>query len=414
MKDFVGYLVAFVFCIVANISFADAKPESIFEIEKDLFPTKNQIDEIVLRNLKAKQIKPSYMASESVMLRRVYLDLTGTIPTKEQAKAYYADKSPNKYNKLVSKLLESDDFNIYLTMRLGDILRVKSEFPINLWPNAAQAYTRYIYSSIAKNKPWNVMVREMLTSSGSNFRVGQVNFYRAMQARNPQSFASCVSLSFMGMRFERFTEKERQTLIKFFESVQLKSTKEWKEEIVMDNPLQTYSFDAEMPDGSLIVLRDCDSPRKDFAEWLTSKNNPYFAKVFANRVWSWLVGTPIVSPVDDLNGTNLNPELLEYLAKYFSKDFDIRKLFKHIVLSRTYAASSVPRDDLKESLESFATYKVRQLEAEVIIDMICKITDTGEIYESATPEPYTLMPLKTRAVSLYDSGITTSFLEMFG
>ena len=85
MKDFVRYLVAFVFYIVANISFADAKPESIFEIEKDLFPTKNQIDEIVLRNLKAKQIKPSYMASESVMLRRVYLDLTGTIPTKEQA-----------------------------------------------------------------------------------------------------------------------------------------------------------------------------------------------------------------------------------------------------------------------------------------------------------------------------------------
>ena len=83
-------------------------------------------------------------------------------------------------------------------------------------------------------------------------------------------------------------------------------------------------------------------------------------------------------------------------------------------MSRTYASSSLPREDLKEALENFATYKVRQLEAEVIIDMICKITDTGEIYESATPEPYTLMPLKTRAVSLYDSGITTSFLEMFG
>ena len=403
--------------ISTNVKSKTNKPShsSIFEKSSENFVCINAIDEIVLRNLKAKGISPAKCASEAVMLRRVYLDLTGTIPTAQEAKDYLDDNSPDKYRKLVYRLLASDNFNIYTTMRLGDMLRIKSEFPINLWPNAAQAYTRYVYNSVAKNRSWQTMAEEMLTSSGSNFRVGQVNFYRAMQAREPENFASMAALSFMGLRFDSMTKKQKDSLTNFFRNVQLKSTKEWKEEIVFDTPLKRDSFISIMPDGSCVVVRDSASARTDFARWLVAKNNPFFAKSFANRVWGWLFGRGIIMPVDNLNGENSNPELIGYLAYYFAENnFDIRKLFAHIVLSRTYASSSISVSDAKESVSNFASYQVRQSEAEVIIDMVCKITGIGEIYESTTPEPYTLMPKDTRAVSLYDSGITTSFLELFG
>ncbi len=393
----------------------EKKQNSPFEIVNSGFAISNEIDKIVLKNLRAKKIKPAFKASEAVMLRRVYLDLTGTIPNSKQASDYLADKSKDKYERLVDSLLASDDFNIYTTMHIGDFLRIKSEFPINLWPNAAQAYTRYIYSSIAQNKSWANMVYEMLTSSGSNFRVGEVNFYRAMQQKNPQNYASAVALSFMGLDFESLSKPQQKDLVKIFKSIKMKETKEWKEEIVFDDPLKKYSFIAKMPNGDKIEIENSTSPRVEFAHWLTSTKNPYLAKVFVNRVWSWLMGSPIISPADDINGINANPELIEYLTKYFvENNFDIRKLYRLIVLSRTYAGSPIPRDDMQKSVENFASYKVRQAEAEVISDLLCKVTEIGEVFESTTPEPYTLMPMDTRAVSLYDAGITTSFLELFG
>ena len=212
------------------------KNSSPFEIANSKFVIANDIDKFVLKSLRANGIKPAFKASDAVMLRRVYLDLTGTIPNSKQASKYLADKSKDKYERLVDELLISDDFNLYITMRIGDFLRIKSEFPINLWPNAAQAYTRFVYSSIAKNKTWAEMVREMLTSSGSNFRVGQVNFYRAMQAKNSRNYASAVSLSFMGLDFNSLTKHQQTSLESFFKSIQMKETKEWKEEIVYDNP----------------------------------------------------------------------------------------------------------------------------------------------------------------------------------
>ncbi|MBE6414230.1 MAG: DUF1553 domain-containing protein [Verrucomicrobiaceae bacterium] len=391
------------------------KQVSAFEIANSGFVIENKIDEIVLKNLCSKKIVPAFKASEAVMLRRVYLDLTGTIPNSKQADEYLTDKSKDKYERLVDALLASDDFNIYTTMRIGDFLRIKSEFPINLWPNAAQAYTRYVYSSVAQNKSWADMVYEMLTSSGSNFRVGQVNFYRAMQAKNPTNYASAVALSFMGLDFESLTKPHKNSLVNIFKSIKMKETKEWKEEIVFDDPLKTFSFIAKMPNGDKLIIENSSSPRVEFARWLTSKKNPYLAKVFVNRVWNWLIGTPIISPADNINGSNVNPELIEYLTNYFvENNFDIRKLFRLIVLSRTYAGSPIPRDDIEKSVENFASYKVRQAEAEVVNDLLCKVTEIGEVFESTTPEPYTLMPKDTRAIALYDAGITTSFLELFG
>lgn len=148
-------------------------------------------------------------------IRRATLDLTGRIPSPERLEAFLDDESPNKREKLVDELLASDEFVNYMSLRLGDILRIKAEFPINLWPNAAQAYTRFIRKSLSDGLGWDEMARRMLSSSGSNFRVGEVNFLRAMQSRTPESTASCAALTFMCARYDKIPEERRKAFASF-------------------------------------------------------------------------------------------------------------------------------------------------------------------------------------------------------
>src|ERR1035438_9107121 len=126
--------------------------------------------------------------------RRAWLDATGTLPTAQQASEFLASHDPNKRAALIDQLLERDEFADYWAMKWSDLLRVKAEFPIELWPNAAQAYYHWIHDSLRQNKPYDQFVREMLTASGSNFREAPVNFYRAMQNRHsdrPRQSARC-------------------------------------------------------------------------------------------------------------------------------------------------------------------------------------------------------------------------------
>jgi len=124
--------------------------------------------------------------TDAVFLRRAYLDVIGTLPTADEARGFLSDTSLNKRRALVERLLERDEFADYWAMKWSDLLRVKAEFPVNLWPNAAQAYHRWLRASIRDNKPYDRFARELLTSNGSNFRVGPVNFYRAIQDRSPE------------------------------------------------------------------------------------------------------------------------------------------------------------------------------------------------------------------------------------
>lgn len=396
---------------------AKSEPASPFEVDDDSFKPVCKIDNVVLKNLKDLNLKPAKLCSDAVFLRRVYLDLTGTIPTRDEAAKFINSKDFKKREKLVDSLIGSDDFVTYWTMKFGDNLRIKAEFPINLWPNAAQAYSRYVSKSLEDNVPYDKFVYNMLTSSGSNFRVGEVNFYRAMQARTPESIAGCVALTFMGMRIEKLPAEKQAEIANFFSRMTYKSTKEWKEEIVFYDPSKRASFSGVLPDGKEVKLGPDGDPREEFAKWLTAKGNPYFSRAAANKIWSWLFGTEIVYPVDDMFAENkpASQELLDALASEFEKlDFDLRKFMRMIVLSRTYQQSPIPQSEPVQTRKNFGVYGVRQLDAEVLIDILCKVTGTSETYSSTTPEPYTMLPNYKTAVSLPDGSITTSFLELFG
>lgn len=381
-------------------------------------PPANPVDGPVFSRLKRLGIKPARICSDAVFLRRAFLDVIGTLPTAQEAVDFLQDTSPNKRRALVHRLLGRDEFAVYWAMKWGDLLRVKAEFPINLWPNAVQAYHRWIKDSIQANKPYDQFVRELLTSSGSNFRVAPVNFYRAVQSREPQALAQTVALTFMGTRAESWPKDRLAGMTPFFSSVGYKSTAEWKEEIVFfDREKAGKVSTATFPDGTPAQLTADRDPREVFADWLIQPNNPWFARNVVNRIWSWLLGRGVIHEPDDIRPENppKNPELLAVLERELvSSRWDLKHVYQLILNSRTYQLSSVPQSDKPEAAASFASYPIRRLEAEVLIDALCQISDTHEKYSSPIPEPFSFIPEEERSIALSDGSITSSFLEMFG
>ncbi|MBA4149618.1 MAG: DUF1553 domain-containing protein [Verrucomicrobia bacterium] len=408
--------------VLASVAFCSTSNaiQSPFESSAGLEP-KTKIDELVFANLEKLQLEPSNLCSDAVFLRRAFLDVIGTLPTSQEANAFLRNRNPQKRSLLIDQLLEREEFADFWTMKWSDLLRVKAEFPINLWPNAAQAYHRWIRTSIKENKPYDKFVRELLTSSGSNFRTPQVNFYRALPSRDAQGIAQAVALTFMGARAEKWPREQLAGMGELFSQVGYKSTAEWKEEIIFFEPRGTNSSELSpkftFPNGvagSVPAERD---PREVFADWLINKNNPWFARSFVNRAWSWFLGRGIVHEPDDLRADNppSNPALLALLeTEFVASHYDIKQFFRLILNSKTYQLSSIPKSDDTRSEIHFAHYPLRRLDAEVLIDALNQITGTTEKYSSSIPEPFTFIPEDQRSISLPDGSISSSFLELFG
>jgi len=387
--------------------------------ESRAVPTpRSQIDKLVFDRLEKLGIQPANICSDAVFVRRAYLDVIGTLPTAQEARTFILDKNPNKRSTLVDRLLEREEFADYWAMKWSDLLRVKAEFPINLWPNAVQAYHRWIRTSIKRNLPYDRFVRELLVSNGSNFRVPQVNFYRAMQSKEPEVIAQAVALTFMGMRADKWEKERLSGMAAFFSQLGFKTTAEWKEEIVYFDPNKASAeLRAVFPDGKSAKLSPEKDPRVVFADWLIDPKNPWFTRNIVNRIWSWLLGRGIINDPDDIRPDNppSNPKLLAFLEKeLIAAKYDLKHIYRLILNSNTYQLSSIPRTDKPEAEANFAYYPLRRLEAEVLIDALNQITGTTEKYSSQIPEPFTFIPAEQRSIALADGSITSSFLEMFG
>jgi hypothetical protein len=384
----------------------------------------NKIDDLVFARLKRLGLQAAPLSSDAVFVRRVYLDTIGTLPTADEARAFLADQDANKRSQLIDALLEREEFAEYWAMKWSDLLRVKSEFPINLWPNAVQAYHHWILASVRDNVPYDRFVRTLLTESGSNFRVGPVNFYRAVQSREPQALASAVALTFMGARADKWPAERLTAMSAFFSQVGYKSTQEWKEEIVFFDPNKTPARStagsprtATLPDGTTVKIPPDQDPREVFAAWLITPNNPWFTRNIANRVWSWLLGRGVIHEPDDIRPDNppSNPELLALLEhEIVGAHYDLKHLYRLILNSATYQLAATAADPRPEGDVNFSHYLARPIDAEVLIDAIDQITGASEPYSSAIPEPFTFTPLDQRAIALADGSITSTFLVTFG
>jgi len=172
-----------------------------------------------------------------------------------------------------------------------------------------------------------------------------------------------------------------------------------------------------LPDGTVVQRQPGRDPREQLAEWLISPKNKYFNKNIVNRIWAWLMGRGIIHEPDDIRPDNppSNPELLAYLEKELIKsNYDLRHIYRLILNSCTYQLSSIHNKGNVNDNIYFSHYQVRRLDAEVLIDAICQVTNSRESYSSAIPEPFTFIPENQRSITLADGSITSSFLEMFG
>jgi hypothetical protein len=259
-------------------------------------------------------------------------------------------------------------------------------------------------------------------------------------------------LALMGTRAVLWPKERLAGMAAFFSQVGYKPTSEWKEEIVFWDPLKSVAVPgsiapgvdsvakavtatnqvpqalprplgengpraAVFPDGAGTTIPPDRDPREAFADWLIRPENPWFAKNIANRTWAWAMGRGIIHEPDDIRDDNLpsNPELLAYLEQELvSSGYDLRHLKRLIFTSTAYQFSSVPRFKGPEASANFASYPLRRVEAEVLIDALNEITGSSELYTSAVPEPFTYIPHDMTAVALADGSISSSFLTLFG
>lgn len=384
------------------------------------------MDEIVLRQQLKNGFPPSEICTDEVFIRRVFLDAIGTLPTEKEVREFLRSDDARKRNLLVDYVLERGEFADYWALKWCDLLRVKAEFPSNLWPNAVQAYHRWIRDAVYRNMPYDQFVRALLTSSGSNFRDPPANFYRPFRERTPRNIFNNVALLFMGMRLEKagLSEDELLGMDAFFAKTAYKPTSEWKEEIVFFDPAMEFlhpeTKKSVLPKplgGQPLQLAEFDDPRVAFADWLTAKDNPWFSQAIANRVWYWLMGRGIIHEVDDIRPDNApwSEELLVHLQRALTDHkYDLKHLFRVILNSKTYQRSSLATPENSMDVDGFSHYRIRRMDAEVLIDAIGQITGMGEEYTSAIPEPFTFISPKQRSIALADGSIGSSFLTMFG
>ncbi|MBQ6109264.1 MAG: DUF1553 domain-containing protein [Thermoguttaceae bacterium] len=426
-------LIAFLLFLLPAFAFAEeAQPKEPFEIQDD-FKALNEIDGVVLADLQKKGIQPAFLSSDPVFLRRVYLDVTGKIPTVEEAREFLKNESPTKRAELIDRLLDSPQYADYWTMRWADFLRVKAEFPINLWPHATAVYFRWIHEQIDQNTPYDVLARDLLMGQGSCFRAPCANFYRAVERKEPVELASVAVLTFLGERTDLWPEAKRNDVTKFFTRVAFKGSAQWKEEIVYWDSKPLDSPEVVFPDGSKGTVGPGQDPREVFMNWLVRPENHAFNQQIVNRLWFWLMGVGIIDPPDDLRqmfagaqppaypgGGNppINAELLNVLEKKLVEThYDLKAVMKFILNSRTYQQSSIPREtaeNAEKAVRNLAVYPVRRIDAEVLQDVFIDVFNTKIKYVSEVPEPFSYVPEGVRTVQLYDSGLTNPFLEMFG
>jgi hypothetical protein len=307
--------------------------------------------------------KANGMATDTVMVRRIYIDLAGRLPTAQESQTYVRSKSPDKKECLVETLLNDGCFSDYWSMRFADILRVKSEFPINLWPNAVYVYHRRIYDFVKNDEGWDVFAASLLSAQGSNFRNAESNFYRATADRTPEGLSRIASLTFLGKATDKYAN--------LFKAVKFKKTREWKEEIV---------YREETPDGK--------SP-DDFIALLSGPLKRKFASAFVKNISYWLLSSTKISDAD--------------VDAFIAGGFKLRSIVKRLMLSKPYCAGCVT-----------GGFKVRRLDAEVLDDALCDLTKTKRDFQSIAPEPFTFLPPERKSILIEDGMITSSFLLLFG
>ena len=398
-------------------------------------PRNNFIDEFIFAKLRKFQILPSELSSDAEFLRRVCLDVTGTLPPPARVREFLADTDPQKRARLVDRLLDSPEYVDYWTWRFADLFRVAVHANGN-YPKYSQFYWEWLRDCIAKNKSYDQIARERIAAQG--YGGAAPHFLPILQPPLPEDAVAEEARVFLGRRldcaqchnhpFENWSQDQFWGLAAFFGQLSFY----WfadpgTETIVLDDPdgysrrgnakiLHPRTKKEVVPaffDGQQLPKEKSSDPRLALADWMVSKSE--FSETAANRMWSFFFGRGIVDPVDDFRSTNpaTHPELLKALAEDFRKNnFDLKHLIRQIVSSRTYQLSTTPNSSNMDDRNNFSRMLPRPMEGEVLLDAISHATQVPEIFSTGMGGQ---APVGTRAIHLKESDMYPSrFLEVHG
>lgn len=414
-------------------------PQTIEASEFVSAPRRNFIDDLVLNQLQRLNLKPSPRCSDDVFIRRAYLDTIGTLPSSTEVRAFVADQSADKRDRLIESLLARPEFVDYWTYRWSDLLLLNGT---ELRPDAIAAYYSWIRGHIEKNTPWDQMVRELVTSRGSSFENGATNFFARHQA--PEDMAENVSQAFLGLSIgcarchnhplEKWTNDQYYAFANLFSRVRAKG---WGGDPRNGDGLRTL---VTVSSGELVQPRtgkpqrpapldaepiDFDAPgdrREYLAQWLTSDDNQLFARSVTNRIWKNYFGVGLVEQVDDMRASNpaSNEELLDAASRSLVEGkYDLKGLMRTILQSETYQRSSETLPENAGDQRYYSRYFPRRLLAEVLLDAVSQVTEVPTefnriVYPGADIKPTDVYPKGTRAIQLKDSAVDSYFLQTFG
>ena len=408
-----------------------ATPEYKFEV-------KNVIDKFALKKWKELGLVPSERTTDDQFVRRVYLDITGTLPTPDQVSKFVADKDAKKRDKLVDALVDTPEYSYYFANKWADILRVKRGNQQAGRAYGTFAFHGWIRDAIARDMRYDDFVSEIVGAVGDETKNPPTVWYKDITT--PEQFVDNLAQVFLGLRmacanchhhpYEKWSQDDYWSLAAFYGRVGRKAIptpgitnqngRQNQRQILYSkssgnvvNKRTNKNADMRPLDGEPMTVADDVDPRHKLAEWLTDAKNPFFAKAVANRYFAHFFGRGIVDPLDDMRVTNppSNPELLDAIAKELTDNgYSLKHLIKLICKSETYQLSSAPNEFNKHDKQAYARYYPKRMSAEVLFDAVCQVTASPTSFTGLPPDKFA----PNRAIMLPDESYASYFLDVFG
>lgn len=372
----------------------------------------DQIDDLIAKKWNENDVVSASPSDDSEYLRRVWLDIAGKIPTAADSQDFLDDKSNDKRQRLVDELLNGPNYvvNSANFWRAVLIPEADTDFSIRFMLPTFEGWLR---QRLDENKAYDELVSEILTLplSGSNVlrnrnNLNPIAFYQSKEIK-PENLAAATSRMFLGIRiecaqchdhpFDTWKQNDFWGYAAFFAAMQrepqrgadgfLSQLRELFNRRTLTVPGTDEVVKATFLTGESPEIPTGTSARMMLADWMTSKDNPYFARTAANRIWGHFFGIGIVDPIDDFSELNppSHPELLDLLAaELVEHDFDLKFLVRAITASRTYQLTSEVRsDDDDTSPRLFSRMAVKGMTAEQLYNSIAQAVGTHETFDEA-------------------------------
>ncbi|MCA9187666.1 MAG: DUF1549 and DUF1553 domain-containing protein [Pirellulaceae bacterium] len=411
----------------------------IDDAEFERAPTRNFIDQFVLEKLRQLNLRPAQRCSDAEFIRRTSLDTIGRLPDATEVQRFVGDDSADKRDAYIEILLSKDEFIDYWTYRWSDLLLINGT---RLRPTATKSYYQWVREQVQQNTPWDVLVTKILTAQGTTSENGATNFYSLHQ--DPESMTENACQAFLGLSIgcakchnhplEKWTNDQYYAMANLFARVRGKG---WGGDgrngdgqrtvyvVSQGDLLQPRTGRPQVPtplDGQSLALDDPSDRRLHLARWMTSPENPYFARAITNRVWANFFQVGLVERVDDLRMSNpaSNERLLSAAADHLiDHQFDLKELMRAILQSETYQRESLVSDGNREDGRFYARYYPRRMMAEVLLDSIDAVLETQTTFDhiafpGADRQKIDVYAPGTRALQLYDAAVESYFLKVFG